>query len=125
MEEASRLIDNIIAELTDWRGKTFREIRKAILEADPEIIEELKWKGTPVWSKGGIICLAKAFKDKVKVTFYQGASIPDPDKVFNAELGGKQWRAIDFQKDDKVKEEELKKLVRAAIELNGRKGSYK
>jgi hypothetical protein len=116
--EASRLIDEMIVKLADWRGATLAQIRKTVREADPEIVEELKWKGTPVWSHNGIVCLAKAFKDKVKMTFYDGASLADPDKLFNSELEGRQWRAIDYYKDDKVKERELTNLVRGAVAHN-------
>ena len=111
-------IDKLIAELTDWRGKTFADIRRIILEADPEIVEEWKWMGTPVWSHGGIVCIANAFKDKVKLTFYEGASITDPDKLYNNGLEGKKWRTIDYFKDDKIKERELKDLVRSAVAHN-------
>jgi len=111
-------IDKLIAELTDWRGKTFADIRRIILEADPEIVEEWKWMGTPVWSHGGIVCIANAFKDKVKLTFYEGASIADPDKLYNNGLEGKKWRAIDYFKDDKIKDRELKDLVRSAVAYN-------
>jgi hypothetical protein len=116
--DASKLIDNQIARLPDWRGVTFARIRKIIREADPEIVEELKWRGTPVWSHEGIVCLARAFKDKVKLTFPEGASLADPDKLFNSELEGKKWRAIDYYKDDKVRERELTSLVRAAVAHN-------
>jgi hypothetical protein len=115
---ASELIDNLIAELPDWRGKTFADIRRIIREADPEIVEEWKWMGTPVWSHGGIVCVANAFKDKVKLTFYHGASVPDPDKLYNNGLAGKQWRTIDYFKDDKIRERELKNLVRSAVDFN-------
>jgi hypothetical protein len=118
-------IDKLIAELTDWRGKTFADIRRIILKADPEIIEEWKWMGTPVWSHGGIVCLANAFKDKVKLTFPEGASIADPDKLYNNGLGGKKWRTIDYFKDDKVKERELKDLIRSAVTHNLSKKSTK
>ncbi len=111
-------IDKLIAELTDWRGKIFADIRRIILEADPEIVEEWKWMGTPVWSHGGIVCIANAFKDKVKLTFYEGASIADPDKLYNSGLEGKKWRTIDYFKDDKIKERELKDLVRSAVAHN-------
>ena len=111
-------IDKLIAELTDWRGKTFADIRRVILEADPEIVEEWKWMGTPVWFHGGIVCIANAFKDKVKLTFYEGASIADPDKLYNNGLEGKKWRTIDYFKDDKIKERELKDLVRSAVAHN-------
>jgi len=115
---ASELIDNLIAELPDWRGKIFAEIRRIIREADPEIVEEWKWMGTPVWSHGGIVCVANAFKDKVKLTFYQGASVADPDKLYNNGLAGKQWRTIDYFKDDKIRKLALKTLVRSAVGFN-------
>jgi hypothetical protein len=92
----SRRIDRLIANLKDWRGKTFATIRKTILAADPEIVEEWKWMGSPVWCRDGIIAVANAHKNKVKLTFAHGASLPDPDKLFNAGLEGKVWRAIDF-----------------------------
>jgi len=96
LESASALIDELIAELTDWRGKTFASIRKSILEADPGIIEEWKWMGSPVWSRAGMIAVGNAHKDKVKLTFSHGASLPDPDNLFNAGLRGNAWRAIDL-----------------------------
>jgi len=117
-ESASALIDALIAKLTDWRGKTLASIRKSILAADREIIEEWKWMGSPVWSRDGIIAVATVLKDKVKLTFSQGAQLPDPDKLFNAGLGGNQWRAIDLFEGDKIDERGLKNLVRAAIEYN-------
>ena len=117
-ESASAVIDQLIAKLTDWRGKTLASVRKTILEADPEIIEEWKWMGSPVWSHHGIIAVGNAHKDKVKLTFSHGASLPDPDKLFNAGLGGNQWRAIDLFEGDKVNERALKNLVRAAVEYN-------
>jgi|SRR5580700_2717750 hypothetical protein len=118
VESASALIDEMIAELTDWRGKTLASVRKSILEADPEIIEEWKWMGSPVWSRDGIIAVGNAHKDKVKVTFAHGANIPDPEKLFNAGLGGNAWRAIDLFEGDKINERALKNLVRAAVEYN-------
>jgi hypothetical protein len=114
----SERIDELIAELTDWRGKTFARIRKSILEADQEIIEEWKWMGSPVWSRDGIIALANAHKDKVKLTFSNGASLADPEKLFNAGLDGGKWRAIDFFEGDKVNERALRTLVRAAVIYN-------
>jgi len=114
----SERIDQLIAELTDWRGKTLAGLRKTILEADREIIEEWKWMGSPVWSRGGIIAVGNAHKDKVKLTFSHGASLPDPDKLFNAGFGGKVWRAIDFSEGDKINGRALKALVRAAIDYN-------
>ena len=115
---ASERIDQLIAGITDWRGKTFADVRKVILEADKEIIEEWKWKGSPVWSRDGMIAVANAHKEKVKLTFSHGAHLEDPDKLFNAGLGGSTWRAIDFAEGDKVNKRALKSLVRAAIEYN-------
>jgi hypothetical protein len=114
----SERIDQLIAGLPDWRAKTLAGIRKSILAADREIIEEWKWMGSPVWSRGGMIAVANAHKDKVKLTFSHGASLPDPDQLFNAGLQGNVWRAIDFFEDDKVNQSALKNLVRAAIEYN-------
>src|ERR1700722_18854946 len=118
VESAPALIDELIAELTDWRGKTFASIRKSILEADREIIEEWKWMGSPVWSRDGMIAVGNAHKDKVKLTFSHGASLPDPDKLYNAGLGGNAWRAIDLFEGDKINKRALKDLVRAAVEYN-------
>jgi hypothetical protein len=115
---SSQRIDQLIAELTDWRGKIFASIRKNILAADREIIEEWKWMGSPVWSHDGIIAVANAHKGKVKLTFAHGASLPDPDKLFNAGLEGNMRRAIDFFEGDKVDERALKNLVRAAVDFN-------
>jgi hypothetical protein len=114
----SQRIDELIAKLTDWRGKTLASVRKCILEADRDIIEEWKWMGSPVWSRDGMIAVGNAHKDKVKLTFSHGAGLPDPDKLFNAGLGGNAWRAIDFFEGDKVNERALKNLVRAAIDYN-------
>jgi hypothetical protein len=114
----SEKIDQLIAGITDWRGKTFASVRKVILEADREIIEEWKWMGSPVWSRDGIIAVANAHKKWVKLTFTYGASIPDPDKLFNAGLEGNARRAIDFFEGDKVNERALKNLIRAAIDYN-------
>jgi hypothetical protein len=111
----------LIAGLTDWRGKTFANIRKCILEADREIIEEWKWMGSPVWSRHGIIAVANAHKGKVKLTFAYGAKIQDPDKLFNAGLEGNARRAIDFFEGDKISERALKNLIRAAVDYNQRK----
>jgi hypothetical protein len=111
-------IDQLIDSLHDWRGKTLATARKAILEADPEIIEEWKWMGSPVWSRDGMIAVGNAHKDKVKLTFANGASLPDPDKLFNAGLGGNKWRAIDLSEGDKINARALKNLVRAAIVYN-------
>ena len=114
----SERIDQLIAGLTDWRGKTLASVRKGILRADREIIEEWKWMGSPVWSREGIIAVGNAHKDKVKLTFSHGASLPDPDKLFNAGLGGNQWRAIDIFEGDKINARALKDLVRAAVDYN-------
>jgi hypothetical protein len=114
----SEKIDRLIASITDWRGETFAAVRKAILAADKEIVEEWKWMGSPVWSREGIIAVANAHKGKVKLTFDHGARLPDPDKSFNAGLEGNQRRAIDFFEGDKVNSRALKALVRAAIEFN-------
>jgi hypothetical protein len=116
--QASELIDDLVANLTDWRGTTLANIRRMIREADPDIVEEWKWRGTPVWSHDGIVCVFGAFKDKVKLTFYQGAHLADADQLFNNELEGKQWRAIDIYKDDKIDEGSLKTLVHAAVDYN-------
>lgn len=114
----SQKIDQLIAKLTDWRGKTLASVRKTILAADRAIVEEWKWMGSPVWSLGGIIAVGNAHKDKVKLTFAHGAKLPDPDKVFNAGLGGNKWRAIDLFEGDKVNAPALKNLVRAAAAYN-------
>jgi len=114
----SEHIDALIAKLTDWRGTMLSDIRRIILRADPKIVEEWKWMGTPVWSRSGIICIANAFKDKVKLTFVDGASIADPDKLFNNGLKGKKWRTIDYHKGDAIKERGLKALVRSAVANN-------
>ena len=121
----SERIDRLIAELADWRGKTFASIRKSILEADREIIEEWKWMGSPVWSRDGMIAVANAHKGKVKLTFAYGASLPDPDRLFNAGLDGNARRAIDFFEGDKVNERALKNLVRAAVDRNQAKSKKK
>jgi len=118
VESASATIDEMIAELTDWRGKTLASIRKSILAADAEIVEEWKWMGSPVWSRDGMIAVGNAHKDKVKLTFSHGASLPDPDKLFNAGLGGNQWRAIDLFEGDRINERALKNLIRAAVAYN-------
>ncbi|SDA44514.1 DUF1801 domain-containing protein [Mesorhizobium qingshengii] len=121
----SEQIDQLIAGLTDWRGKTLASVRKIFLEADPEIIEEWKWMGSPVWSRDGIVAIGNAHKDKVKLTFSHGASLPDPDKLFNNGFGGKVWRAIDLFEGDKLDEGALKELVRAAIDYNKAKTKKK
>jgi hypothetical protein len=121
----SERIDQLIAGLSDWRGKTLASARKAILAADPEIFEEWKWMGSPVWSRNGMIAVGNAHKDKVKLTFSSGARLSDPDNLFNAGLGGNAWRAIDLFEGDKINERALKNLVRAAIEYNQSKSKKK
>jgi hypothetical protein len=114
----SQRIDNLIAKIPDWRGKTFAQVRKAILAADKEITEDWKWMGSPVWYKDGMIAVANAHKGKVKLTFANGARLPDTGKLFNDGLDGNQRRAIDFFEGDRVDAPALKKLVRAAIAYN-------
>jgi hypothetical protein len=114
----SQRIDQLIAGLTDWRGKTLAAIRKTILDADREIIEEWKWMGSPVWSRDGMIAVGNAHKDKVKLTFSHGANLPDPEKLFNASLKGNAWRAIDLFEGDKINQRALKNLIRDAIAYN-------
>ena len=121
----SERIDQLIAGLPDWRGKTLASIRKSILEADREIVEEWKWMGSPVWYRDGIIAVANAHKGKVKLTFDHGARLADPEKLFNAGVEGNQRRAIDFFEGDKINERALKDLVRAAIDYNQTRKSKK
>jgi hypothetical protein len=116
--DPSERIDDLIAGLADWRGKTFARLRKIILETDPQIIEEWKWMGSPVWSRDGLIAVANAHKGKVKLTFAHGAHLPDPDKLFNAGLEGNERRAIDLFEGDKIDPHALKNLVCAAIDYN-------
>jgi len=123
--DPSERIDRLIAGLTDWRGKTFARIRKTILAADREIIEEWKWMGSPVWSRDGMIAVANAHKGKVKLTFAHGARLPDPDKLFNAGLEGNQRRAIDLFEGDRINARALKNLVRAAVDYNRTKSKKK
>jgi hypothetical protein len=115
-------IDNLIAQNQGWRGSTLAKLRKTILEVDPEIVEEWKWMGAPVWSLSGIICVGNIFKDKVKLVFMDGAVLNDPDKLFNAELEGNKRRAIDVYEGNHIEEGSLKTLVRAAISYNQAKG---
>ena len=115
---ASELIDKRIAELGDWRGETLSRMRKLIEEADPDIVEEWKWMGTPVWSHGGIICTGESYKAKVKLTFVKGASLEDPAKLFNSSLDGNTRRAIDIHEGEEVDADAFKTLIRAAIALN-------
>jgi hypothetical protein len=114
----SERIDELIAGLDDWRGKTLAAVRQCFLSADTNVAEDWKWMGSPVWSCDGMIAVGNAHKEKVKLTFLHGARLTDPDQLFNAGLGGGQWRAIDFLEGDKVNRTALKKLVRAAIALN-------
>jgi hypothetical protein len=115
---AARRIEQRIAELGDWRGERLAEIRALIHEADPEVIEEWKWMGTPVWSHDGMYALANAHKDKVKLTFHHGAQLRDPRKLFNAGLDGNKWRAIDFREGDRVDKTALIALLREAVTYN-------
>ncbi len=115
--DPSKLIDKQIAELTDWRGKMLAKLRKIIHDADPELTEDWKW-GTAVWSHKGLVMAVGAFKETVKVNFFQGATLPDPNKLFNAGLEAKKTRAIDFHEGDKINEPALKDLVRAAVAHN-------
>lgn len=123
--DASEQIDKLIAGIADWRGKTLASVRKTILAADKEIMEEWKWMGSPVWSRDGILAVGNAHKDKVKLTFMYGAKLADPDKLFNAGFEGNERRAIDFFDGDKVNAPALKNLVRAAVEYNQAKKSTK
>lgn len=115
---ASALIDQRIAELGDWRGETLRRIRALIKAADPDVIEEWKWMGTPVWSHAGILCTGETYKAKVKLTFAKGASLPDPAKLFNSSLDGNVRRAIDIEEGGQIDADAFKQLIRAAISLN-------
>jgi len=123
MESASALIDQKIKELGDWRGKTLAKVREVIHKADPEIVEEWKWRGTPVFSHGGIICTAETYKNSVKMTFAKGAALKDPSGLFNSSLDGNVRRAIDIHEGEKVNDAALKDLVRAAVTLNLQKTS--
>jgi hypothetical protein len=114
----SEEIDHLIAQHQDWRGAKLAMLRKTILEVDPEIIEEWKWMGSPVWSRNGIICVGNIFKNKVQLVFMNGAALSDPDKIFNAGLAGNQRRVIDVFEGDHIEEGPLKTLVRAAISYN-------
>lgn len=121
--DASRLMDQRIRELGDWRGETLGKVRGIIKEADPDIVEEWKWvkpsnPGVPVWSHNGGICTGETYKSVVKLTFYKGAALSDPSGLFNSSLGGKVRRAIDFKEDDDLNEEALKALIREAVTLN-------
>jgi hypothetical protein len=114
----SQLIDARIKELGDWRGKMLSRLRALIKEADPEAVEEWKWRGVPVWSHDGLICTGETYKSIVKMTFAKGAALKDPSRLFNSSLDGNTRRAIDFHEGDKIDEEALKTLVRSAVTLN-------
>lgn len=123
-ESPSRLIDAKIKELGDWRGAMLARVRSLIKQADPDVVEEIKWRkptnpsGVPVWSHGGIVCTGETYRDKVKLTFAHGAELEDPSGVFNAGLDGNTRRAIDLREGDAIDEEALKALIRAAVALN-------
>jgi hypothetical protein len=118
VESASAFIDEKIMELGDWRGRMLAKVRKIIHEADPEVVEEWKWMGTPVFSHGGMICTGETYKNVVKMTFAKGAALKDPSGLFNSSLDGNVRRAIDIREGDKVDEAALKELIRAAVALN-------
>jgi hypothetical protein len=118
VESASRLIDARIKELGDWRGEMLSRLRALIKEADPQVIEEWKWRGTPVWSQGGIICTGETYKNVVKMTFAKGAALDDPSGLVNSSLDGNTRRAIDFHEGEEIDEEALKALIRAAVTLD-------
>jgi hypothetical protein len=117
-DSPSQLIDARIKELSDWRGEMLARVRILIKQADPEVVEEWKWRGVPVWSHAGIICTGETYKSVVKMTFARGASLEDPSGLFNSSLEGKTRRAIDFHEGDKIDERALKALIRAAVALN-------
>src|SRR5277367_4369882 len=117
-ESPSQQIDTRIAELGDWHGETLARIRKLIKEADPDVVEEWKWRGVPVWYHAGMICTGETYKNVVKMTFAKGASLDDPSSLFNSSLDGNTRRAIDIHQDDKINEQALKALIRAAVTLN-------
>jgi hypothetical protein len=117
-ESPSKLIDKKIEDLADWRGETLARLRALIKEADPEVVEEWKWRGVPVWERDGIICTGETYKAVVKMTFAKGASIEDPAGLFNSSLEGNTRRAIDFHEGEAINEEALKALIRAAVALN-------
>ena len=118
MDSPSQLIDARIEELDDWRGETLARVRRLIREADPEVVEEWKWKGTPVWEHDGIICTGETYKKVVKMTFAKGASLEDPSGLFNSSLDGKVRRAIDIHEGEEIDEQALKALIREAVALN-------
>ena len=117
-ESPSQLSDARIKELGDWRGKMLSRLRTLVKQADPEVVEEWKWRGVPVWSHDGLICTGETYKNVVKLTFFKGAALNDPSGLFNSSLGGKVRRAIDIKENDKINEGALKKLIREAVALN-------
>ena len=119
----AQLIDERIKELDDWRGEMLSRLRDLVKEADPEVVEEWKWRGVPVWSHAGMICTGETYKDIVKMTFATGASLEDPTGLFNSSMGGNTRRAIDFHEDEDIDEEAVKALVRAAAALNTSKNA--
>ncbi len=121
-ESPSQLIDARIEELDDWRGKTLSRLRALIKQADPEAIEEWKWRGVPVWSHDGLICTGETYKNVVKLTFFKGASLKDPSGLFNSSLDGNVRRAIDFREGDVIDEDAFRALIRAAVSLNESSG---
>jgi hypothetical protein len=124
-DSPSRLIDARIKELNDWRGQTLAHVRALIKQADPEVVEEWKWRGVPVWEHDGIICTGETYKSVVKMTFANGASLEDPAGLFNSSLEGNTRRAIDFSEGDKINERALKTLIRAAVDYNQTKKKKK
>ncbi len=124
-ESPSKLIDGRIKELGDWRGDLLARLRALVKEADPEVVEEWKWRGVPVWEHDGIICTGETYKSVVKMTFAKGAALKDPAKLFNSSLDGNTWRAIDFPEGGKINEKALKTLIRDAVALNQTKSKPK
>jgi len=117
-ESPARIIDAKIKELSDWRGETLARVRKLIKQADPEVVEEIKWRGVPVWSHDGLICTGEVYKKHVKLTFHKGASLDDPSGLFNGTLGGNTWRAVDIHEGEKIDETAFKNLIRTAVASN-------
>jgi len=121
----SEQIDKKIADHPDWRGELLARLRRLVREAEPEILEELKWRGAPTWSHNGLVCVANIYKDTVKVVFAKGAKLADPDRIFNSELAGNAWRGITFSEKDKINVRAFRNLVRSAVELNSDRKSRK
>jgi hypothetical protein len=124
-DSASQLIDGRIAELGDWRGEMLAQVRALIKQADPEVVEDWKWRGVPVWSHDGIICTGETYKKVVKLTFAKGASLEDPSGLFNSSLEGNTRRAIDIQEGEKINQKALKELIRAAVALNASSAKHR